>query len=53
MAVAELAAAFFHPYGLERGDVDYVMDTFWVVRDRDVRAHGEYRTKWPAAGAVR
>jgi hypothetical protein len=21
------------------------MDTFWVVRDRDVKAHGEYRTK--------
>ncbi len=42
---AELDAAFFHLYGLERDDVDYVMDTFWVVRDRDVRAHGEYRTK--------
>ena len=42
---AELDAAFFHLYGLERNDVDYVMDTFWVVRDRDVKAHGEYRTK--------
>jgi hypothetical protein len=42
---AELDAAFFHLYGLERDDVDYVMDTFWVVRDRDVKAHGEYRTK--------
>jgi hypothetical protein len=41
----ELDAAFFHLYGLERDDVDYVMDTFWVVRDRDVKAHGEYRTK--------
>jgi hypothetical protein len=42
---AELDAAFFHLYGLQRDDVDYVMDTFWVVRDRDVKAHGEYRTK--------
>lgn len=41
----ELDAAFCHLYGLERDDVDYVMDTFWVVRDRDVKAHGEYRTK--------
>jgi hypothetical protein len=41
----ELDAAFFHLYGLERDNVAYVMDTFWVVRDRDVRAHGEYRTK--------
>jgi hypothetical protein len=42
---AEVDAAFFHLYGLLRDDVDYVMDTFWVVRDRDVRAHGEYHTK--------
>jgi phosphoribosylformylglycinamidine (FGAM) synthase-like enzyme len=21
------------------------METFWVVRDRDVKAHGEYRAK--------
>jgi hypothetical protein len=42
---AELDAVFFHLYGLERDDVDYAMDTFWVVRDRDVKAHGEYYTK--------
>lgn len=41
----ELDAAFFHLYGLGRDDVDYVMDTFPIVRDRDVRSHGEYRTK--------
>ena len=29
---AELDAAFFHLYGLERADVDYVMDTFRIVR---------------------
>jgi N-6 DNA Methylase len=42
---SELDAAFFHLYGLARDDVDYVMDTFPIVRDRDVKAHGEYRTK--------
>src|SRR5205823_859206 len=41
----ELDAAFFHLYGLARDDVDHVMDTFPIVRDRDVKAHGEYRTK--------
>jgi hypothetical protein len=42
---AELDAAFFHLYGLGRDEVDYVMETFLIVRNRDVRAHGEYRTK--------
>jgi hypothetical protein len=42
---AELDAAYFHLYGHGRDDVAYIIDTFWVVRDRDVRDHGEYRTK--------
>ena len=41
----ELDAAFFHLYGLERDDVDYIMDTFPIVRRKDEQAHGEYRTK--------
>jgi hypothetical protein len=41
----ELDAAFFHLYGLARDDVDYVMETFPIVRARDVRSHDEYRTK--------
>src|SRR5579885_3145250 len=41
----ELDAAFFHLYGLERDDVDYVMDTFPIVRRRDEQTYGEYRTK--------
>jgi hypothetical protein len=41
----ELDAAFFHLYGLARGDVDYVMETFPIVRKNDEKAHGEYRTK--------
>jgi hypothetical protein len=41
----ELDAAFFHLYGIERGDVDYIMETFPIVKDKDEAAHGEYRTK--------
>lgn len=42
---AELDAAFFHLYGLARDDVDYIMDTFPIVRGHDEKAHNEYRTK--------
>ena len=42
---AELDAAFFHLYGIERDDVDYIMDTFPIVRRKDETRHGEYRTK--------
>lgn len=41
----ELDAAFFHLYGIERGDVDYIMDSFWIVRADDEKRFGEYRTK--------
>jgi hypothetical protein len=41
----ELDAAFFHLYALARDDVDYVMDSFPVVRKNDEKARGEYRTK--------
>jgi hypothetical protein len=42
---AELDAAFFHLYGIERDDVDYIMGTFPIVRRKDEAAYGEYRTK--------
>lgn len=42
---AEINAAFFHLYGVERDDVDYIMETFPIVKRKDVAAHGEYRTK--------
>ncbi|WP_336879688.1 Eco57I restriction-modification methylase domain-containing protein [Rhodococcus globerulus] len=42
---AELDAAFFHLYGVNREDVDYILDTFPIVRRKDEEAHGEYRTK--------
>ncbi|MGC5532532.1 Eco57I restriction-modification methylase domain-containing protein [Streptomyces sp. SR-10] len=42
---AELDALFFHLYGITRDDTAYILDTFNVTRDNDVKAHGEYRTK--------
>ncbi len=41
----ELDAAFFHLYGIERDDVDYIMETFHLVKRKDEAIHGEYRTK--------
>src|SRR5207249_3242045 len=41
----ELDAAFFHQYGIEREDVDYILETFPLVRRKDEHRHGEYRTK--------
>jgi hypothetical protein len=34
-----------HLYGINRDDVAYIMDTFKVVREKDEKSHGEYRTK--------
>jgi hypothetical protein len=41
----ELDAAFFHLYGIARHDVEYIMDTFPIVRRNDESAFGEYRTR--------
>jgi len=42
----ELDAAFFHLYGIARNDVDYIMDTFPIVRRKDEQKYnGDYRTK--------
>ena len=41
----ELDALYFHLYGIERADVDYIMETFPIVKRKDEAAHGEYRTK--------
>jgi hypothetical protein len=41
----ELDAAFFHLYGLAEEDVDYVMETFPIVKRRDEAKHGHYQTK--------
>jgi hypothetical protein len=42
---AELDALYFHLYGIARDDVDYILDTFPIVRRKDEAAYGEYRTK--------
>lgn len=41
----ELDAAYFHLYGIARDDVDYIMETFPIVKRKDEQQHGEYRTK--------
>jgi hypothetical protein len=41
----ELDAAYFHLYGIGREDVDYIMNTFRVWREKEERQFGEYRTK--------
>lgn len=41
----ELDAAYFHLYSIARDDVDYIMETFPIVKRKDERAFGEYRTK--------
>ena len=42
---AELDALMFRLYGIERDDVDYIMDTFPIVKRKDEAEFGEYRTK--------
>ena len=43
---AELDAAFFHLYGLNRDDTAYILDTFPIVRRKDeAKYNGEYKTK--------
>lgn len=41
----ELDALYFHLYGIGRADVDYIMETFPIVKRKDEAAHGDYRTK--------
>lgn len=42
---AELDAGFFHIYGVRRHDVDYIMETFPIVKRKDEAEFGSYRTK--------
>lgn len=41
----ELDAAFFLLYGVSREDTAYILDTFPIVRDREVKEHGEYLSR--------
>jgi hypothetical protein len=42
---AELDALFFHIYGIGPADVDYIIETFPIVKRRDVERYGFFRTK--------
>ncbi|GGM24563.1 Eco57I restriction-modification methylase domain-containing protein [Micromonospora yangpuensis] len=46
---AELDAYFFHLYGVDRDDVDYIMETFQTatggLKNNDITKYGCYRTK--------
>ncbi len=41
----ELDAAYFHLYEIRRDDVDYIMETFQTIKQRDEKQYGEYRIK--------
>ncbi len=41
----ELDAAFYHLYGVERDDVDYIIKSFSIVKRKDEEKYSEYRTK--------
>jgi hypothetical protein len=41
----ELDALYFHLYGIARDDVDYIMETFPIVKRKDEKQFEEYRTK--------
>lgn len=41
----ELDALYFHLYGINRDDADYILETFPIVKRKDLTQYGEYRTK--------
>ena len=41
----EIDAALFRLYGMDRDDVDYILETFPIVKRDDERDYGEFRTK--------
>lgn len=41
----ELDALYFHLYSINRDDADYIMETFPIVKRKDIAQYGEYRTK--------
>ena len=42
---ARLDALYFHLYGLDRDDAEYVLSTFPIVRREDEKEFGSYRTR--------
>jgi len=45
MIRAELEAACLHLYGINRSEVDQILESFVVVRRRETAIYGEYRLK--------
>ncbi|MDS4042892.1 MAG: restriction endonuclease [Candidatus Competibacter sp.] len=43
--LARLDALFFHLYGLDRNDADYVLAQFPIVREQDEKQFGRYLTR--------
>jgi len=41
----DLDALYFHLYEISRDDVDYIMETFPIVKRKNEAAYGTYRTK--------
>jgi hypothetical protein len=41
----ELDAIYAHLYGLEKEEMDYIMETFPVVKRKEISIYGSYRTK--------
>ncbi len=41
----ELDAAMFHLMGVQRSDVDYILESFNIVKRKDEAAFGLFRTK--------
>jgi hypothetical protein len=42
---AELDAAVFHLYGVESVSAEYILDSFYLVRDDEQRRYGEYLSR--------
>ncbi|MEV5410026.1 DNA methyltransferase [Thermopolyspora sp. NPDC052614] len=42
---AELDAALFHLYGVARDDIHHILETFTIVKRKDLAKYGEFRTK--------
>lgn len=42
---AELDAAYFHLYGIARDDVAYILNTFPIVKRKEMARYGEYRSQ--------
>lgn len=41
----ELDAIYAHLYGLEKEEMDYILETFPIVKRKDIARYGSYRTK--------